>query len=226
MTLHLINHLLATYGYLVVFAFVALESIGLPFPGETALIAAGVYAGTTHHLAIGVVALVAAVAAVFGDNVGYLLGRYGGARLVARFGRRAGLTPGRLKVGRYLFARHGAKVVFFGRFVTVLRTFAAFFAGLNGMRRGVFVVANAVGGVLWAALCAFGAYALGNAATQVGTFLLIGGIAVSVSALVTVLVAMRHSMRRLEERAEAAFPDPAEPAAAPVVAAARTSAAS
>jgi membrane protein DedA with SNARE-associated domain len=203
MSLHLINHLLAGYGYLVVFAFVALESVGLPLPGETALIAAGVYAGTTHHLAIGVVALVAAVAAILGDNVGYLLGRHGGPRLVARFGQRVGLTPARLKVGRYLFARHGAKVVFFGRFVTVLRTFAAFFAGLNGMRRGRFVVANAVSGVLWAALCSFGAYALGNAATQVGTFLLIGGIAVTVSAVVAVAVAMRHSMRRLEERAEA-----------------------
>jgi hypothetical protein len=67
--------------------------------------------------------------------------------------------------------------------------------------------------VLWAGLCAFGAYALGNAATQVGSFLLIGGIAVSGSALVTVIVAMRHSMRRLEERAEAAFPGSAEPAA-------------
>jgi membrane protein DedA with SNARE-associated domain len=209
MSLHLINHLLATYGYLVVFAFVALESVGLPLPGETALIAAGVYAGTTHHLDVGVVALVAAVAAVLGDNVGYLLGRHGGARLVARFGRRVGLTPVRLKVGRYLFARHGGKVVFFGRFVTVLRTFAAFFAGLNGMRRGRFVVANAVGGVLWAGLCAFGASALGNAATQVGTFLLIGGIAVTVSALVTVAVAAKHSMRRLEERAEAEFPGPA-----------------
>lgn len=209
MSLHLINQLLADYGYLVVFAFVALESVGLPLPGETALIAAGVYAGTTHHLAVGVVALVAAVAAVLGDNVGYLLGRHGGARLVARFGRRAGLTPVRLKVGRYLFARHGEKVVFFGRFVTVLRTFAAFFAGLNGMRRGRFFAANAIGGVLWAAVCAYGAYALGNAATQVGTYLLIGGVAVTASALVTIAVALKHSMRRLEERAEAAFPDPA-----------------
>ena len=214
MSLQLINHLLATYGYLVVFAFVALESVGLPLPGETALIAAGVYAGTTHHLDIAVVALVAAVAAVLGDNVGYLLGRRGGARLVVRFGRRVGLTPVRLKVGRYLFARHGGKVVFFGRFVTVLRTFAAFFAGLNGMRRGRFVVANAVGGVLWAGLCAYGAYALGNAATQVGTFLLIGGIAVTASALVTMAVALKHSMRRLEERAEAAFPGPISATAA------------
>lgn len=210
MSLHLIDQLLAGYGYLVVFAFVALESVGLPLPGETALIAAGVYAGTTHHLNVGIVALVAAVAAVLGDNVGYLLGRHGGARLAARFGRRVGLTPVRLKVGRYLFARHGGKVVFFGRFVTVLRTFAAFFAGLNGMRRGRFVVANAVGAVLWAALCSYGAYALGDAATQVGTFLLIGGIAATASALVTMAVALKHSMRRLEERAEAAFPGPVQ----------------
>jgi membrane protein DedA with SNARE-associated domain len=203
MSLALINHLLASYGYLVVFAFVALESVGLPLPGETALIAAGVYAGTTHHLAIGVVAVVAAVAAVVGDNVGYLLGRRGGARLAARFGGRVGLTPARLKVGRYLYARHGGKVVFFGRFVTVLRTFAAFFAGMNGMRRSRFVLANTTSGVLWAGACAFGAYGLGNAATQMGTYLLIGGVALTGAAIVTVAVVMKHAMQRLEERAEA-----------------------
>jgi membrane protein DedA with SNARE-associated domain len=206
MSLQLINHLLASYGYLVVFLFVGLESVGLPLPGETALIAAGVYAGTTHHLAVGVVALVAAVAAVVGDNVGYLLGRYGGTRLVTRFGRRVGLTPVRLKVGRYLFARHGGKVVFLGRFVTVLRTFAAFFAGLNGMRRSRFVLANTVGGVLWAVACAYGAYALGGAATQVGTLLLVGGLVLTAALVVTLAVVLKHSMRRLEAAAEAAFP--------------------
>lgn len=205
MSLHLINQLLASYGYLVVFVFVALESIGIPLPGETVLIAAGVYAGTTHHLAVGVVAVAAAVAAVVGDNIGYLLGRYGGSRLVERFGGRVGLTASRLKVGRYLFARHGGKVVFLGRFVTVLRTFAAFFAGMNGMRRSRFLLANTVGGVLWATLCAFGAYALGSAATHVGTLLTVGGLALAATMILTLGVVMKHSMRRLEERAEAAL---------------------
>jgi membrane protein DedA with SNARE-associated domain len=99
-------------------------------------------------------------------------------------------------------------VVFFGRFITVLRTYAAFFAGLNGMRRSRFLVANAAAGVLWAAACSFGAYALGSAATQVGTALTIAGLAVAGALIIAGALVRRKVMRRLEERAEAAFPDP------------------
>ncbi len=134
MSLSLINHLLQSYGYLAVFVFIALESLGLPLPGETALIAAAVYAGSAHRLNIGVVFLVAAVAAIGGDNAGYWLGRSAGQRLVGRYGRLVRLDATKLKIGRYLFARHGGTVVFAGRFVTVLRTYAAFLAGLNEMR--------------------------------------------------------------------------------------------
>jgi signal transduction histidine kinase len=107
MSLSLINHLLQSYGYLAVFVFIALESLGIPLPGETTLIAASVYAGSTHHLNIGVVFLVAAVAAIAGDNAGYWIGRAGGQRLVARYGRMVRLDAKKVKVGRYLFARHG-----------------------------------------------------------------------------------------------------------------------
>ena len=134
MSVALINNLLQSYGYLAVFVFVALESTGVPLPGETALIAAALYAGSAHRLNIGLIALVAAVAAIAGDNGGYWLGQHGGTRLVRRYGRWVRLDARKLKVGRYLFARHGGKVLFFGRFI-VLRTYAAFFAGLNGMRR-------------------------------------------------------------------------------------------
>ena len=218
MSMALINHLLQSYGYLAVFGFVALESLGVPLPGETALIAAALYAGSTHRLNIGLIALIAAVAAVAGDNGGYWLGRHGGTRLVRRYGHWVRLDARRLKVGRYLFARHGGKVVFFGRFITVLRTYAAFFAGLNGMRRSRFLVANATAGVLWAAVVSFGAYALGSAATQVGTALSIGGLAVAGVLAIAVALGMRKAMRRLEERAEAAFPDPppVTPASEPV----------
>jgi membrane protein DedA with SNARE-associated domain len=215
----LINHLLQSYGYLAVFVFVALESVGLPVPGETTLIAAAVYAGSTHHLNIAMVAAIAATAAVLGDNGGYWLGKHGGAKLVRRYGRWLRLDSGKLKAGRYLFDRHGVAVVFFGRFVTVLRTLAAFFAGLNGMCWSRFVVANAAGGLLWSAGWAFGAYALGGAATQVGSVATIAGLAVT-AALTTVLaIVMRRLMHRLEQRAGEAHPDdrevgqPPEPAA-------------
>jgi membrane protein DedA with SNARE-associated domain len=204
MSVALINHLLQSYGYLAVFLFVALEGVGIPLPGETALIAAALYAGSTHRLSIGVVALVAAAAAVVGDNGGYWLGRHGGTRLVRRYGHWVRLDARKLKVGRYLFARHGGKVVFFGRFIAVLRTYAAFFAGLNGMRRSRFLVANATAGPLWAAAVSFGAYALGSAATQAGTALTIGGLAVAGVLIIAGSLVMRKAMRRLEERAEAA----------------------
>ena len=208
MSMALITHLLQSYGYLVVFVFVALESAGVPLPGETTLIAAALYAGSAHRLNVGVIALVAAVAAIAGDNGGYWLGQHGGTRLVRRYGRWVRLDARRLKVGRYLFARHGGKVVFFGRFVTVLRTYAAFLAGLNGMRRSRFLVTNAAAAVLWAAACSFGAYALGGAAAQVGTALTVAGLAVAGALIIAGALVKRKVMRRLEERAEAAFPDP------------------
>jgi membrane protein DedA with SNARE-associated domain len=215
MSMALINHLLQSYGYLAMFLFVALESVGIPLPGETALIAAALYAGSTHRLDIGLVALVAAVAAIAGDNGGYWLGQHGGTRLVRRYGHWVRLDARKLKAGRYLFARHGGKIVFFGRFITVLRTYAAFFAGLNGMQRSRFLVANATAGLLWAAAVSFGAYALGSAATQVGTTLTIGGLAVAGTLIIAGSLVMRKAMRRLEERAEAAFPDP-EPETQPI----------
>src|SRR5580704_7728260 len=201
MSMALINHLLQSYGYLAVFLFVALESAGVPLPGETALIAAALYAGSTHRLNIGLIALVAAVAAIAGDNGGYWLGQHGGTRLVRRYGHWVRLDIRKLKVGRYLFARHGGKVVFFGRFITVLRTYVAFLAGLNGMRRSRFLAANAAAAVLWAAACSFGAYALGSSLT-------IAGLAVGGALIITGALVKRKVMRRLEERAEAAFPDP------------------
>jgi membrane protein DedA with SNARE-associated domain len=207
MSMALINHLLQSYGYLAVFLFVALESMGAPLPGETALIAAALYAGSTHRLSIALIAVVAAIAAIAGDNAGYWLGKHGGTRLVRRYGHWVRLDARKLKAGRYLFARHGGKVVFFGRFITVLRTYAAFFAGLNGMRRSRFLLANAAAGVLWAVAVSVGAYALGSTATQVGTALTIGGLAVAGVLMVAGSLVLRKAMHRLEERAAAAFPD-------------------
>src|SRR5579875_484024 len=129
-----ISHLLSTYGYWAVLIFVAIESTGIPFPGETMLLAAAIYAGTTHHLQIWFVIAAAAAGAILGDNLGFWVGREGGFRLLRRFGRRVGLNERKLKLGMYLFRRHGGKVVFFGRFVAVLRAWAAFLAGTNCMQ--------------------------------------------------------------------------------------------
>jgi membrane protein DedA with SNARE-associated domain len=207
MTSGLITHLVQSYGYYAVFALIALESLGIPLPGETALIGAALYAGTTHHLNIAVLAAVATAAAIIGDNAGYWIGRTGGQRLAERYGRYVRLDRAKLKVGRYLFGTQGVKVVFFGRFVAMLRTFAAFFAGVSEMPWSRFLAANAGGGLLWSSFYAFGAYALGSAASSVGNTITIVGWAVAGALTVATIVIGRRSLRRLEQRAEAAFPE-------------------
>src|SRR5579871_1505514 len=161
-----IDHLLRNYGYWAVFVAVGIESLGVPLPGETTLITAALYAGTTHRLNIVLVIVVASAAAIVGDNIGYVIGRMGGYRLLRRYGRYIRGEEAKIKLGRFLCDRHGRKVVFFGRFVSVLRTYAAFLAGTNKMRWPHFFVANAAGSILWAAIYTFGAYLLGTAATQ------------------------------------------------------------
>ncbi len=214
MSSSLVAHLVQSYGYYAVFALVALESLGIPLPGETALIAAALYAGTTHHLNVAVLAAVASSAAVIGDNAGFWIGKTGGQRLAERYGHYVRLDRAKLKVGRYLFARHGVKVVFFGRFVAVLRTYAAFLAGLSHMRWSRFLLANAAGGLLWAGFYAFGAYALGSAASSIGNALTIAGYGIASVLTVATIVLGRRYLRRLEQRAEDASPGEQAPGTA------------
>jgi len=202
----LITQLVESYGYYAVFTLIALESMGVPLPGETALITGALYCGTTHHLNIAALAAVAVAGAVLGDNAGYWIGRTGGYRLAERYGRFVGLDRTKLKVGRYLFARHGVKVVFAGRFIAVLRTFAAFFAGVSKMRWPGFLVANAAGGALWAGFYSFGAYELGSAASSVGSVITYVGYGIATVATVASFVMVRKVLRRLERRAEEAYP--------------------
>ena len=128
-----------------VFGLVMAESLGVPLPGETALIAAATYAGATHQLSVWAIFVVAAAAAVVGSIIGYWIGSWGGYRLVRRWGHYVRVDEPQLKVARYLFDRHGGKVVFFGRFVSVLRTYISFLAGTARMRYRRFLVASAAG---------------------------------------------------------------------------------
>ena len=100
---------LATYGYLAVLLVVAIESTGIPFPGETILLVAAIAAGTTHQLSIAWVIVAAASGAILGDNLGFWVGREGGYRLLRRYGRYIHVEERRLKLGLYLFLKHGAK---------------------------------------------------------------------------------------------------------------------
>src|SRR6266487_166062 len=157
-----LQNFLATYGYWAVFIFVGIESIGIPFPGETMLLVAAIDAGKTHQLSIALVIVAAACGAILGDNIGFLIGRKGGYRVLRRYGRYIGFDERKLKVGIYLFRKHGGKVVFFGRFVAVLRAWAAFLAGVSRMHWSRFLVFNALGGFVWATLYGLGGYFLGE----------------------------------------------------------------
>ena len=161
-----IGDFLGRFGYAAVFAFVGIESMGIPFPGETMLISAALYAGATHNLHIVGVIVAAAAGAIIGDNIGFGVGHWGGYRLLVRYGRYIRLHPARVKLARYLFLRHGAKVVFFGRFISVLRTYAAFLAGTARMPWPRFLIFNALGGIIWATLYGVGAYLAGDRITK------------------------------------------------------------
>jgi membrane protein DedA with SNARE-associated domain len=202
------GHLIASYGYWALFALVAAESLGVPLPGETALIIAGTYAGTVHHLNPWLIFLVASAAAIIGDNIGFWIGDKGGYRLARRYGSKVRLDERKLKTARYLFDRHGATVVFFGRFVSILRTYAAFLAGTSQMRWRTFLLANAAGGIVWAGVYTLAAYLAGNALQRTSGMVtwILGGAAIVAIAVVWLLI--RRQASRLADRAEAAYPGP------------------
>src|SRR6202167_3020744 len=160
--MHVIVHLIHSYGLLTVAAIVGLECIGVPLPGETALLGAAIYAGTKHDLNIVAVILTAAAAAIVGRVIGYALGRGFGYWLLLRYGNYVRMTESRIKLGQYLFLRHGGKIVFVAQFVPVLRTFAGIFAGGNVMPWRTFMLANTTGSLIWAVAYGYAAYALGR----------------------------------------------------------------
>lgn len=207
-----VGHLIASYGYLALFALIGAESMGVPLPGETALITAAIYAGSTHNLSPWAVFAVAATAAIVGDNIGYWIGAKGGYRLARAHGHWVRLDEHKLKVARYLFDTYGLRVVFLGRFVAILRTYAAFLAGISRMRWRRFLVANAAGGIIWAGAFTLAAYLAGATLRRVsGTIaIIIVAVAVAVVVIAGVIIAIRRRTGRLAARAEAAYPGPLE----------------
>jgi membrane protein DedA with SNARE-associated domain len=202
-----LKDLISSYGYFAVFCIVALESTGIPLPGETALVTAAVFAGQGTLNIYGVIAS-ATAAAILGDNGGYWIGREFGFPLLGRIAPALRLDEGKLKVAQYLFFRHGGKIVFFGRFIAILRTFAALLSGVNRLEWGRFLLFNAAGGVVWASAFGFGGYMLGKAfeyyARPVGIAALVGA---AVAAIVAGRFIAGHA-ESLREEAEKAIPGP------------------
>jgi len=204
---HTLTHLLATYGYWAVLLFVAVESTGIPFPGETMLLAAAIYAGTHHSFHLPLVILAAASGAILGDNLGFLVGRAGGYRMLRRYGHVVHLDGRKLKLGIYLFRRHRGKVVFFGRFVAVLRAWAAFLAGTSRMPWDRFLLFNAAGGILWATLYG-GGYALGDNIYRLSGPVGVASVVLAILATVASFIVLRRNEVRLGYEAERALPGP------------------
>lgn len=156
---------LADYGAVVVFTGIFLESSGLPIPGESLLIAAGVLA-SQGELDFSSVFLAAFVGGMLGDNVGYVIGRRYGRRFVYRYGARVGLPKARILVIERRFRERGPPIVLVARFILVLRQLCGFIAGTARMPWWEFSFYNAVGAGLWAGVYCGGAYILGAAVEE------------------------------------------------------------
>jgi membrane protein DedA with SNARE-associated domain len=203
--LHSLQPTLDRYGYLAIGAFVLLEDFGVPVPGETVLILGAVYAGA-GRLSLPLVALIAFVAAVAGDNIGFAIGHFGGRALVERYGRYVGLTPERMDKTTNFFERHGGKIIIIARFVEGLRQANGIIAGISGLHWLRFLFFNAIGAALWVAVWTGIGYLSGshidaiyNTATKYDTYLAIG-VGVVILAWIGRRV-WRRRHRRAEESA-------------------------
>ena len=191
------THLLISYGLILLFAVVAAESAGVPLPGETALIAAAILAARGHYSIVEVI-VVAALAAIVGDNIGYWIGRTGGRALLERWGPIKRYSERVLPPGERFFRKHGGKTVFIGRFVSVLRVTAAWLAGITHMPWWRFFLWNAAGGIIWATLVSLLAYYFGKAAADaVATYGIYALVAIVVLAAIAFVV-LRVVKKRVE----------------------------
>jgi membrane protein DedA with SNARE-associated domain len=205
-----LQHLVSTHGYWWVALIVGLESMGIPLPGETILVLAAIYAAADPTLNIWFVIGAAAAGSIMGDNLGYWIGQKYAYQLLLRYGRYIGMSSPRIKVGQYLFREHGGKVVFFGRFVALLRILAAFLAGVNRMPWRDFLVANAAGAVLWATTFGLGGYYFGKLLLEMHSTLAVLVFAIALTAFFGFGYAVRRYERRLIAVAEQALPGPLE----------------
>jgi membrane protein DedA with SNARE-associated domain len=196
-----VTHFIQDYGLYFLFVVVCLESAGLWLPGETALIAAAVYA-SKGHLSIDATIVVAAIAAIVGDNIGYWIGREAGRRLIYRYAWLRRSAERVLPPAERFFERHGGKAVFFARFFGGLRVTGAWMAGITRMTWWRFLFWNAAGGIIWALGVGLLAYYAGKAAADaLARYGVYAGIGAAL--LIVLAVAGLHVWRRrvLEEGA-------------------------
>ncbi|MBV1707178.1 MAG: DedA family protein [Hyphomicrobiales bacterium] len=205
------HQILARYGYVAIFMLVAAESLGLPLPGEIVLVSAAILAGTAHALNIVAIITIVSLAAFVGSTIGYEIGRHFGLRLLLKHGDKIGMNSSRIKLGQYMFQRYGGLIVFLGRFVALLRAFAALLAGINRFAWPQFMGWNAAGAIVWATFYGLGGYYFGKSIDKVTGPL---GIAALLLALIGFALVWRLFKRReadWQRAAEEAFPGPLVP---------------
>jgi membrane protein DedA with SNARE-associated domain len=177
---------------------ILIESAGVPFPGETLLLAAGAWAAARHH-SLFLVILFGFLGATAGADLGYWLGFKGGRPFVERFGRIFRIRPEHIARSEMFFARHGDRAILLGRFVLGLRTWASMLAGMSHMPFWRFQVYSALGGLVWAAVVGAAGYFLGSNLAVIEGFVRaigIGGLAIIVLVIVIAVVAERRATRQ------------------------------
>jgi membrane protein DedA with SNARE-associated domain len=187
--------LVHTYGAAAVAAFITLEGMGLPLPGELILLTAGALAAQ-GDFGIAGIAIAAWIGTIAGGTGGYWIGRVGGAPFLRRYGRWIGVDAGREAAAREFFFRHGAQTIIIARFVAILRMLAGLVAGSVGMPFGLFSLCNAFGGLLWSATFATLGYYFGRHLHVLEHYLRGGSFGLLLILLVAGMIIWYHRRRR------------------------------
>ncbi|HEX8007005.1 MAG TPA: DedA family protein [Trebonia sp.] len=185
--------------YLLVAAVIGVESLGIPLPGEIALVSAALLAAT-GVVDVWWVAAAASAGAIVGDSIGYAIGRRGGRPLLERLGRRfpAHLGPPQLAKAEQTFQKWGVWAVFFGRFIALLRILAGPLSGALGVPYPKFLMANAAGGICWAGGTTFTIYFAGQAAEKwLSGFSWVALVLALVAGLATTLILRQRARRAM-----------------------------
>jgi membrane protein DedA with SNARE-associated domain len=185
--LEFLKHFIESYGYIAVALLVTLEGIGLPLPGETAIVTAAAFAASGSLSAVGV-AIAATIGTVLGGSAGYWIGRIGGRRLLVRHGHWIRLDAERLARTETYFARYGAKTVFFARFVALLRIFGSLMAGVARMPFPTFSAVNLAGGFVWAATFSAMGLVFGKNLSKLDDYIQEISIAITVIVIAAIIV--------------------------------------
>jgi membrane protein DedA with SNARE-associated domain len=179
---------LESYGYIIVFMAIMIESMGVPFPGETMLLIASAVSATTNaKLSIFGVIACAAGGAIVGDSLGYWIGREGGRKVIRKYGKYVGLTDDRYAKAQDYLKKHGGKAVFFGRFVSIARTWIAVLVGAHHFNYPQFLIYNVLGGIVWATIYGTIGYVAGTNLPLVEKWVSRAGITLSVIAAAVVV---------------------------------------